>query len=174
MKQQSTDNPKQKWNHASSLNDLIGWVVFNDTFNNISVILWWSVLLVEKTWVSGKYYRPAASNWQTLSHNVVSSTPRLNRILTHNISSDRQGSYKSNYHTITTMAFPISIHKFDQMHVQATEMLNYQYISQYLSLYNIHNHDNLQDLIHFLSMALGQKEFSEVQYSNICLNGIHL
>ena len=72
------------------------------------------------------------------------------------------------------MAFPISIHEFDKMQVQAIKMLNYQYISQYLSLYNIHNHDNLQDLIHFLSMALGQKEFSEVQYSNICLNGIHL
>jgi hypothetical protein len=27
-----------------------GWVmVFNATFNNISVILWWSVLLVEET-----------------------------------------------------------------------------------------------------------------------------
>ena len=27
--------------------------------------------------------------WQTLSHNVVSSTPRLNRIWTHNVSGDR-------------------------------------------------------------------------------------
>ena len=29
-----------------------GWfMVFYATFNNIQVILWWSVLLVEETWV---------------------------------------------------------------------------------------------------------------------------
>jgi hypothetical protein len=46
--------------------------VFNATFNNISVISWQSVLLVEET---GENNWPAASFWQTLSHNVVSSTP---------------------------------------------------------------------------------------------------
>jgi hypothetical protein len=52
-------------------------IVFNFTINNISVILWQSVLLVEETEVLGENHRPAASHWQTLSHNVVSSTPRL-------------------------------------------------------------------------------------------------
>jgi hypothetical protein len=33
-------------------------------------------------------YRPAASHWQTLSHNVVSSTSRLSGIRTHNVSGD--------------------------------------------------------------------------------------
>jgi hypothetical protein len=47
-------------------------MVFNTSFNNISVILWRSVLLVEETWVPGENHRPAASHWQTLSHNVVS------------------------------------------------------------------------------------------------------
>jgi hypothetical protein len=28
-------------------------MVFNATFNNISVMSWWSVLLVEETWVPG-------------------------------------------------------------------------------------------------------------------------
>jgi Leu/Phe-tRNA-protein transferase len=28
--------------------------MFNATFNNISVISWWSLLLVEETWVSEK------------------------------------------------------------------------------------------------------------------------
>ena len=51
--------------------------VFNATFNNISVISWWSVLL---------------------SHNVVSSTPRLN--------TDCNGSYKAHYRTITTTTAP--------------------------------------------------------------------
>jgi len=34
-------------------------MVFNAIFNNISVILWWSVLLVEETGVHGENYRPA-------------------------------------------------------------------------------------------------------------------
>jgi hypothetical protein len=46
--------------------------------NNISVISWWSVLLVEET----------ASHRQTLSHYVTSSTPRLSEIRTHNVSGD--------------------------------------------------------------------------------------
>ena len=46
------------------------FMVFNTTLNNISGISWRSVLLVEETGV------PAASHRQTLSHNVVSNTPR--------------------------------------------------------------------------------------------------
>ena len=45
-------------------------------FNNISVISWLSVLLVEETGVPGENHRPVAGHRQTLSHNVVSSTPR--------------------------------------------------------------------------------------------------
>jgi hypothetical protein len=45
--------------------------MFNATFNNISVISWRSVLLVEETGVPGENYRPVTSHWQTLSHNVV-------------------------------------------------------------------------------------------------------
>jgi hypothetical protein len=52
-------------------------MLFNTTFNNISAILWWSVLLVEETGVPGDHHRPATSHWHTLSHNVVSSTPLL-------------------------------------------------------------------------------------------------
>jgi hypothetical protein len=50
-------------------------MVFNTTFNNISVILWQSDLLVEETGVPGENHQPAASHWQTSSHNVV--TPEL-------------------------------------------------------------------------------------------------
>jgi hypothetical protein len=50
----------------------VGWfMVFNATFNNISVISWWSVLLVEETGVHGENHRPATSHSQILSHNVV-------------------------------------------------------------------------------------------------------
>ena len=51
------------------------WCLVNATFNNISAISWWSVLFVEETGVPRENHRPAASHWQTLSHNVVSSTP---------------------------------------------------------------------------------------------------
>jgi len=54
-------------------------MVFNATFNNISVISWRSVLLVEENAVPEENHRPVASYWQTLSHNVVSSTPRHER-----------------------------------------------------------------------------------------------
>ena len=54
----------------------VGVIVFKAIFNNISVILWWSVLLVEETGVPGENHQPVVSHWQTLSHNVVSSTPR--------------------------------------------------------------------------------------------------
>ena len=54
---------------------LVCFMVFNTTFNNISVILWRSVLLVEETGVLGENHRPVVSHWQTLSHNIVSSTP---------------------------------------------------------------------------------------------------
>jgi hypothetical protein len=37
-------------------------MMFNATFNNISVISWLSVLLVEETGVSGENLRPAASH----------------------------------------------------------------------------------------------------------------
>jgi len=52
-----------------------GLMVFNATLNNISVISWRSVLLVEETGVLGGNHRPGSSHWQTLSHIVVSSTP---------------------------------------------------------------------------------------------------
>ena len=56
-------------------------MMLNATFNNISVISWRSVLLVDETGVPGENHRPVASHWQTLSFNVISSTPRLNEKL---------------------------------------------------------------------------------------------
>jgi hypothetical protein len=37
--------------------------------------------MVEETGVPGENHRPVASHWQTLSYNVVSSTPRHERDL---------------------------------------------------------------------------------------------
>ena len=57
------------------LANMVMVVVFNATFNNISVITWWSVLLVDETVVPGENHQPVASHGKTLSHNVVSITP---------------------------------------------------------------------------------------------------
>jgi hypothetical protein len=57
-------------------------VVFNATFNYISVISRRSVSLLEETTDLPRI------TVKTLSHNVVSSTPRLSGIRTHNASGD--------------------------------------------------------------------------------------
>ena len=76
--------------------------VFNATFNNISAITWWSVLLVEETGVPRKNHRPVESHWQTWSHNVVSSniSPWMGLKLTTLvvIGIDGTGRFKSNHH----------------------------------------------------------------------------
>jgi hypothetical protein len=77
----------------------IGVKVFNAIFNNISVISWWSVSLVEETRVPGENHWPAAGHWQTISHNIVSRFELTTVVV---IGSDCTGSCKSIHHTITT------------------------------------------------------------------------
>ena len=82
-------------------------MVFNTTFNKTSVITWPSVLLVEETRVPGKNNRIAGSHWQTLSHNIVSSTPRHERDSNSQstfvvIGTDYISSSKFKWHTIMT------------------------------------------------------------------------
>ena len=64
---------------------------FDTTFNNISVISCWSVLLEEEIKIPVENHWPAVSSWQTLSHNAVLSTPTFI------------------YHTITTTTAPFFI-----------------------------------------------------------------
>jgi hypothetical protein len=84
-------------------------MVFNATFNNISIISWRSVLLVEETERPGENHRPAASHRQTLSHNVVhlpwNGVEHTTSVV---IGTDCIGSCKSNYHTITATTTPAS------------------------------------------------------------------
>ena len=76
---------------------------YNVTFTNISDTSWRSVLLMAETGEAGENHRLAVSHWQTLSHNVISSTPHMSGIWTFVlIDTDYIGSCKSNYHTITT------------------------------------------------------------------------
>ena len=78
---------------------LVRLMVFNATFNNISVISRRSVLLTEETRLPGESY------WQTSSHNDVSRTHRHELGSNSQLNGDRHwlhSSCKSNYHTITT------------------------------------------------------------------------
>ena len=65
------------WTPLSTLLQYL--LVFNATFNNISVISWRSVLLVEETRGPGENHRPVTIHWQTWSHNVE------HQITVHNI-----------------------------------------------------------------------------------------
>jgi hypothetical protein len=77
---------------------LAAWfIVLNVTFNNISVISWRSVILVEETGVPGEDYISPWSGFELTTLVVIGI--------------DCIGSGKSNYHTITTTTAPF--HKCD-------------------------------------------------------------
>ena len=74
--------------------------------STIFQLSWQSVFLVEETRV------PRENHRQALSHNVLSNTPHLIEIQTHNVSGEGTyciGSCKSNYHMMTTVTVPKSI-----------------------------------------------------------------
>ena len=81
-------------------------MVFNATFNIISVISWLSVLLVEETVVSGENHQPVVSHWQTFQCimlyrvHLTRAGFELTSLVV--IGTDCIGSCKSNYHIITT------------------------------------------------------------------------
>jgi hypothetical protein len=65
-------------------------MVFNATFNNISVVSWQAVLLVEETGGPRENHRPVTSHWQTY-HIMLYQVPHdtMSGIRTHNVSGDR-------------------------------------------------------------------------------------
>jgi len=52
----------------------VWFMVFNANFNNISVISWWSVLLVEETGIPWENHQPVPRHWQTLFGPVINNT----------------------------------------------------------------------------------------------------
>ena len=76
---------------------------FNATFNNISVISWWSFLLAEDP---EKTTNLSQITDKLLSHNVVLAWMRFELTTLVVIGTDCTGSWKSNYHRITTTTDP--------------------------------------------------------------------
>ena len=90
---------------------LVWFMVFNATFNNISAILWQSVLLVEETGVPGENIRPAARVRHWLYHIMLHRVHiTMNGAQTHNFSTDSTGICKSNYHTLTATMVPVFLY----------------------------------------------------------------
>ena len=85
-------------------------MVFNATFNNISVISWWSVLLVLETGGPGENRQHVTSHWQTLLHNIVHLALIEIELTTSVVIGTDIGSCKSNYHTITATCAPRNIY----------------------------------------------------------------
>ena len=68
------------------------FMVFNATFNNISVKSCWSVLLVEETRVPGDNHQPVTSQRQSLSH--VNFKRNITKIILHAIFDKKNNSFR--------------------------------------------------------------------------------
>ena len=87
-------------------------MLFNTTFNNISVISWRSILLVEETRVPGENHWPSISYWQLypIMYRVHLAWTGFELAMLVMIGADCIGSCKSNYDTIRSWPRKVSVY----------------------------------------------------------------
>ena len=129
---------------------LVCFMVFNITFNNISVISWWSVLLVEVT----EYPKKITNLSQVtdkLYHIMLYTSPWSRFELTTSvvIGIDCIGSCKSNYHTIKATTAPSVTLRVEQ-HVKGCLLwvcnINEENLLNVLKMYNAFNYRVFGDI----------------------------
>jgi hypothetical protein len=106
-----------------------GNFLLNATFNNISVISWWSVLLVEETWVPGEITDLPQFTDKHYHITLYHVHPAMS-------STDCIGSCKSNYHMITTPLLIKSYFPWTQLHYISCSFVVY-FIVQYVAYFTI-------------------------------------
>ena len=150
---------------------MVNVMVLNVIFNNISVISWRLILLVKETGVPRENHRPVTSHWQTVSHNVVTSTPRHERDLTSPlyivvIGTKFTGSCKSNYHSKRTTAdtlvtkyhigliqkFMCSLLQF-LVHLFNSIILYVQTYEKYLDVYDIKSIESTRSIFEHCTLT---------------------
>ena len=136
-------------------------MVFNATFNNISVISWWSVLLVDKTEYPEKTNDPSQVTDKLHIMLYPVTSPWMGFDCT--LHTDCTNNCKSNYHTITTV--PLLLYKNCVVH---NRNLNFIILQVHVGM-NLKS-KSVRSMVYIFSLIFSWPNV----YFLLCLNIYHL